>query len=441
MIKLVRPISRIASGLLFAGVSACSVGAQHATVPLPAGTALRVALDRPVRIHKGAALTGHLTKPVYLIDHQVVPSGSLVTGLIVGTHSGSRSLRIRRLLAADFTPPRVPDVTFRSITVAAQGATPAQTITVEAPALQTDAAVLTLGKKKQKRSIKGQISDSVEQAKSGVSDVIKHRRYKEIVEKWAVGQLPYHPEILWSNTRFNADLASPTEVVDTPHPELPRQDLHGLLPEGTLHVRLLSPLSSGVAKRGDSVEAVTTQPLLSPDGKQVMAPEGTPLHGTVVQVKRARRLGRNGSLRFTFNRIDLTPQNATAAPPLTIHGRLSAAETAPGANVSIDEEGETKANDTPAKYAEPIVLGVLAAAAGSDEHHQSGGEEWQTAATSSNGMGLIARVVSLATRDRNVVQGFAYYALAKSVYYRLLARGHETVFDHDTELEVTLSER
>ena len=67
------------------------------------GAVLHVALDKRVRIPSGAKLTGHLTAPLYLVDHEVVPSGSLVTGTIVSTHKDSRKEHVSRLLAADFT--------------------------------------------------------------------------------------------------------------------------------------------------------------------------------------------------------------------------------------------------------------------------------------------------------------------------------------------------
>lgn len=316
---------------------------------------------------------------------------------------------------------------------------PARVVSIRAPATQTNAAVLTLGTKKQKRSLKGQVSDAIGRAKQQAGDLVKQHEIKEIIEKWAVGQLPYHPEILWTKTRFNADLAEAAAVTDVPHVTLPVADLRGRLPDGTLHARLLSPVTSATAKRGDAVEAVTTQPLLSPDGKRVLVPEGTHLQGSVVQTKAARSWGRNGSLRFTFSKLDLATAQEQA-PSMDIHGRLSAAETAPGSNISMDEEGQTKANDTPAKYIEPALLAVLAAGAGPDDEHP-GTAAPGAAAYSSNGMGLISRVVSLSTRDTNVIQGFAYYALAKSVYYRFVAKGHDTTFDHDTEIQVSLSER
>ncbi|WP_263385923.1 hypothetical protein [Granulicella arctica] len=428
-------------GAIFAGgiftVAACSMPAQQAT--LPPGTALRIELDHSLRSHRGASVRGHLTEPLYLVDHQLIPANSLVSGKIGGTHPGSRQEHVQRLLAADFTPPRVPDIVFSSITVPAQGSVAAYTIPIDAPAVRTDASVLTLGTKTKKQSIKERIGAAFRKSKQDVSEGVKDRHYSEIVEKWAIGQLPYHPEILWRKTRYNADLATPAIAQDTSQPELPLEDLHGRLPQGALHARLTSPLTSETARRDDPVEAIITRPLLSADGSRLLVPEGTHLHGKVVQTKAARRFGHNGDLRFAFRNLDLP--TADGPTQLTeIHGRLSAAETAPGQHVTIDEEGEVKASDGPAKYAEPLLLGVLAAAAGPDDEHP-GTPRPGAATVSSNGFGLIARVVSLSTRNTSVIQGFAYYSLAKSVYFHFIAKGHDTTFPHDTEIEVTLSER
>jgi len=412
---------------------------QTQQVTLPTGTALRVELDKRVRIRVGAHVSGHLTKPVYLLDHEVIPAGALASGSIQNTHPARTKERIRRLLAADFTPPRLPDVVFDSITIPAKGKQTASTVAIVAPAEQTNASVLTLGVKAKKRSIKQQVGDQIEQTKQDAKDTIKDHHYWEIVEKWAVGQLPYHPEIIWRKARFNADLSKAVVVRDTSHQALPTEDLHGRLPEGALDARLISSLTSETAKRGDVVEAIVTKPLLSADGQKLVVPEGTHLFGKVAQVQRARRLGRSGSLRFSFSRLDL-PNNEAEQKTFEIHGHLSGAETAPGEHINMDEEGQAKASDSPAKYAEPALLAVLAAGAGPDEHHP-GTAAPGAAGYASNGFGLIARVVSLSTRDTNIIQGFAYYSLAKSLYFNFLDKGHDTTFPHDTEVQVTLSER
>jgi len=407
----------------FLAILSCSMAAlagppllQGQEVTLAPATALRIEIDHRVRSHVGASVRGHLTEPVYLIDHEVIPAGSLISGTIRSTHGAPRRERVQRLLAADFTPPRVPDIVFESITLPAAGVN-GRIISINAPAVRTDARVLTLGTKKQRKSIKGQIGAAIKQNEHDAAESLKHHHFAEAIEKWAVGQLPYHPEMLWTGTRFNADLATPTSVPDTPHPVFPTEDLGGRLPEGSLRARLTSPLTSETAKRGDPVEAITTQPLLSADKSRLLVPEGTRLEGIVMQTKAARRFGRNGNLRFAFRKLDLPASDGTMTPT-DIHGRLSAAESAPGQHVTMDEEGQVTASDGPAKYAEPLLLGVLAMAATPDPDHRGagGGVNPGTTTVASNGFGLIARVVSLSTRNTNVLQGFAYYSLGKSLY-------------------------
>lgn len=408
-------------------------------VTLQPGTALRIELDKSVRIRAGATVTGHLTQPVYLVDHEVVPVGTLVSGTIRSTHAGKRKDHVRRLLAADVTPLRLPDVVFETMTIPPTGHAAESRIAMDAPAEQTNASALTLGVKPKQRSLAQQAGDRIGQAKQEVSDTLKGHHYWEIVQKWAIGQLPYHPEILWRKARFNADLAAPVVVPDPPHVTLPVEELHGGLPEGTINARLVTSLSSGSAKRGDAVDAIVTKPLLTPDGTKLLVPEGTHLLGKVVQVKPASRFGRNGGLRFSFSHLAL-PDTHVAQGPFDIHGTLSAAETAPGERISLDEEGAAKANDSMTKYGEPALLAILAAGAAPDGEHP-GTAAPGAAAYSSNGFGLIARIVSLSTRDTNVIQGFAYYSLAKSLYFNFLDKGKETTFAHDTEVQVTLSER
>lgn len=414
--------------------------AQTQQITLPPGTAFRVELDKRVRIRVGAHVTGHLTKPVYLVDHEVIPVGAIVSGSIQSTHPARTKEHVRRLLAADFTPPRLPDIVFDTVTIPARGELPASTFAIVAPAEQTNASVLTLGVKQKKRSITQQVGDRIEQTKQDAKDTIHDHHYWEIVEKWALGQLPYHPDLIWRKAHFNADLSKAVAINDTPHPSLATQDLHGRLPEGALDARLLTSLTSETAKRGDEVEALVTRPLLSADGQRLIVPEGTHLFGKVIQVQPARRLGRNGSLRFTFSRLALPPVTGATQDAFEVHGQLAGAETAPGERVTMDEEGQVKASDGPAKYAEPAILAVLAAGAGPDEHHP-GTAAPGAAGYASNGLGLIARVVSLSTRDTSVIQGFAYYSLAKSLYFNFIDKGHDTTFPHDTEVQVTLSER
>jgi hypothetical protein len=421
--------------------------AQSQEVRIPSGTTLRIDLEKPVRLRVGAEVTGHLSQPIYIVDREVVPAGASVVGHVRSLRPGPGSERAVRLLAADFTPPRIPNIVFERIDVPAHAGQPASTIQVDAPAEVTDARRLTIGVQQKKRSIRGTVGDSISQAKDEAKRQLKDHHYVETVQKWAINQLPYHPQFLWRSTHFNAPLSQDSSAPDVTRPTYHVEELHGSLPQGTLRASLVASLSSARDQLGDAVDAVITRPLFSTNKTSLIVPEGAVLHGKVVQVKPARWFGRNGSLRFTFASLDIpgaktaTTDAASASQTLEVHGRLSAAETSEGEHIKMDEEGQVTSSDGPGKYAEPLILGALAIASAPDDHDQGTNAGIGSSTVASNGFGLIARVVSLTTRDRNVVQGFAYYALAKSVYFRFIARGHQTTFPRGTEIEVALSKR
>ena len=82
----------------------------------------------------------------------------------------------------------------------------------------------------------------------------------------------------------------------------------------------------------------------------------------------------------------------------------------------------------------PLLLAYTAALG-----HDDDGGVGQTV-VGSNGFGLIARLVAF-SNNKNVATGFGMYALAKSVYFRYIDRGHQVTFPRDTEVEVQLISR
>src|ERR1700690_136443 len=77
---------------------------------IPAGVPLRVELDKSYRMRVGTRIEGHLTEPVYLIDHVVVPADSKVFGIITDKHSVSRQVRTAAMFNGDLTPLKDADV-------------------------------------------------------------------------------------------------------------------------------------------------------------------------------------------------------------------------------------------------------------------------------------------------------------------------------------------
>ena len=60
-------------------------------------------------------IEGHLTEPVYLIDHIVLPQDSKVFGSITGKHSVTRQARTAAMFNGDLTPLKEADVTFNEV--------------------------------------------------------------------------------------------------------------------------------------------------------------------------------------------------------------------------------------------------------------------------------------------------------------------------------------
>ena len=76
----------------------------------------------------------------------------------------------------------------------------------------------------------------------------------------------------------------------------------------TVYVRLQESLSSSTAHEGQSFSAVLDQPLVVDD--QTIAPEGTPVTGTVVAVRESGRLHNLGYLRIALTSITLNGKPA-----------------------------------------------------------------------------------------------------------------------------------
>src|SRR5580700_2864067 len=114
---------KIALAALFAATVATTTGsafAQQDVAPLPkelvpAGVPLRAELDKSYMMRSGTRIEGHLTEPVYLIDHVAVPANSRVYGTITGKHGVSRQVRTAAMFNGDLTPLKDAEVTFSEL--------------------------------------------------------------------------------------------------------------------------------------------------------------------------------------------------------------------------------------------------------------------------------------------------------------------------------------
>ncbi len=405
--------------------------AQVATVP--AGVPLRVQIDHRYPMKTGTHLEGHLIAPVYLVDNQVLPVNTLVSGTIAATHSVSKGTRTDALLNGDFTPLATPEVQFDHLTLPNGDVAEIATY-----AIQRDASVVRMRSPGKRLSIKDQVTEQIKQRKQDTLDTVTKPGKADRARRFLYAQLPYHPQVIWSGTQYDAQLTRPLPIPQQNAPTpLPLQPLGDGPPTGVIEARLTQDLGSATVKQGSSVNAVLTKPLLDPTQKEVILPEGTLLTGSVLQAKPARWFARNGKLRFAFRSIELPEGSEQQAMEHTVHGLMTAAEAAPGQDVSVDSEGGAKAGSGKNKYLAPLALGVLAASSMDGDE----ASDIFKSGVVSNGFGLVARVVTMAASNRGLAQSFAYFALSKSIYKRWIAKGHEVTFPKDTRLEVELAER
>lgn len=414
-------------GILFgilAGFLLRALPGYGQTATIPAGVPLRIEIEHRSSTRIGTHLEGQLIAPVYLVDHQVLPAGLRVQGMVLGSQRIGGSKRTQALLNGDFTPLARPEITFDTL-VLADG----RTVALHTRASERTAAVVRM-KSGGKGSMKSQVEEAIRLERQQTMETIHKPHLGDRVRKYLYAQLPYHPQNIWAGTQYDAELTEPLEIPEPSPPKpLPVEELQGQAPTGILQARLTKGVDSATAHKGDAVEAVLTKPLLDKDGKRLVLAEGTRMKGTVVQAQHARWFARHGKLRFTFREIE------TAAGSNTIHGQLAGAEASPGQNVNIDSEGAARSTSGPNKYFAPLALGVLAVAAAGDD----GGIAKDGVV--SNGFGLGARIASMTAASQNVARGFAYFALAKSIYYRWIAKGSEISFPRNTRIEIVLNKR
>jgi hypothetical protein len=262
----------------------------------------------------------------------------------------------------------------------------------------------------------------------------KHR-----LERYAVAQLPYHPQYMDAGTSFNVDLQRPLDFgSEALKPEV-LSAVGTLPPSGSVvHALLVTPLNSASTKKGAPVEAVISQPLFA--SQKLLLPQGSHIKGSVVQVRPARRLGRNGQLRMVFRQV---------VPPSGIEEKVEASlegvEVAKGEHLSLDSEGGAQVTTPRTRYLTTGIAVALATAStpgdDHDAHIHSGADPGAGAANGASGFHLIGTIVGVLAHSRVVTAGFGYYGAAVSVYSHFLARGRDVVYPKDMSMVIGLGTR
>jgi hypothetical protein len=205
-----------------------------------------------------------------------------------------------------------------------------------------------------------------------------------------------------------------------------------------VHARLVTPLNSSTAKKGDPVEALITEPLVVSD--HLILPEGSVIKGSVMQAEPARRLGRNGQLRILFHQV---------APPNGIEQKvetsLEGVAVAKGEHLKLDAEGGAQVTTPHTRYLTTGIAVMLAASQVSPDRDAgrdvSAGEAGRGAANGASGFRFVGMIVGFAARSRAVSLGFGSYGAGMSVYEHFLARGRDVVYPKDMAMVIGLGTR
>ena len=412
-----------------------------------AGTPIKVALDSEVRVRQvGQAIHGKTTEPVYAFDKLLIPVGTVVNGKVSAIDAVPKRVRTLDATDGNFSPHRNVHVQFDDLVMGDGRHVALQTVASPAP----DGVLRFVSaneKEKQKNKAEeaagGEISATKQAIRQQWSDLQKqiHEPGKmHKLKRIALAQLPVHPQYIEAGTSFNADLQQPLDFgTEAVKPEA-LTNIGAPPPTGSMvHARLVTPLSSSTAKKGDAVEALITEPLVVSD--HLILPEGSVIKGSVMQAQPARRLGRNGQLRILFHQV---------APPNGIEQKvetsLEGVAVAKGENLKLDAEGGAQVTTPRTRYLTTGIQVMLAASQASPDRDAgrdgaSGGEAGGAAANGASGFKLVGMIVGIAANSRVVSAGFGSYGAAMSIYYHFLARGRDVVYPKDMAMVIGLGTR
>jgi hypothetical protein len=423
-----------------------------ATIPLtvPAGTPLKVALDKEVRIQKvGQTIHGKTTEPLYAFDKLLVPAGSGVSGKIAEIGGISVKTRTLDAMNADFSPERPLRVELDELIMPSGQHLPIHTLVSPGsngvlefvPANQPKPGTVAEGKSLAKTRIAQAREDAKKQLAVFKTQLTSPGKVHRL-ERFAFAQSPYRPQYLDPGTSFSATVPEPLMFgSEELTPEMVANI--GQLPAsgGVVHAWLATPLSSATNKRGDTVEAVVSQPLIV--DHKLYLPQGSKLKGTVLQVRAAHRFGKNGQLRISFQQV-LPPDGLEQEIQSTLEG----VEAAKGENLALDSEGGAQVKTSKTRYLTTGIAVMLAASSASPDEDRGlrngaggGSDAGGGAMTGASGFKLIGTLVGAFAHSRTLVAGIGAYGAARSIYGHFLARGHDVVYRKNMSMAVAVGAR
>lgn len=417
------------------------------SLTVPPGTPIKVTLDREIRIRRvGQPVHGKVAEPVYVFDQLVIPAGSEALGKVAAIESVSKKARVLAGMNANFSPAHRIQVDFNELVL-----TNGKHMPIEVSVSPTSGGVLQLvpageqqkGKLEHgKTEASNKIHETMQELKQEWGNVTKTLHEPEKAHKlehYAVTQLPYHPQYMEPGWSFNADLKQPLNFGSEALNPGKLSSIGMPPPSGTVvHAVLVSPLDSATSKKGDSVDAVITQPLVVSD--KLFIPQGSHLKGVVLQARPARWLNRSGQLRIVFH--ELVPPNGIQQQ---LEASLEGVEVASREHLTLDSEGGAQ-NTTPrTRYLTTALSVVLATSTGSDADsgrvRPDNGSMASGAANGASGFRLVGTLIGAFAHSRAVTSGLGYYGAATSVFGHFVARGRDVVYPKDMAMIVGFGTR
>ena len=411
------------------------------TVPLlvPKDTPLQIVLDKDVRIQKaGQPIQGRLVEPVYAFDKLVIPTGTKVAGQIKEIEKISRGQRAISALDADFTPPRKFRIEFKEITLSDGTHIPIDTSVTPGSG---QVIQLVSAPENNKTGIADAASQKTAEAKQRARQAwdnamkqVKEPGKIHRAERYGIALLPVHPQYIDAGSVYFAELEQPLDFGSEPlTPELASSLNAAPIDGSVVHARLITALSSATAQKGDDVEAIVSQPLF--EGDRLLVPEGSVLKGSVLQVRPARHMSRNGQLRIVFH--ELTLPNGIEQK---VDALLAGVEADKAGNVKLDSEGGAEATTPKTRYLKTAVSISLAAVSARGDPDAKvanpGGNASTRIAGGAGGFKLVGIVLGAVVRSHAFGYSMGAYGAGMSVYTNFVARGRDVVFPKDTAMEI-----
>src|ERR1700693_961364 len=181
---------------------------------VPTGMALKVVLDQTVRIHRvGQPVHGTIVEPVYAFDQMVIPAGTPIAGEISAIDPILKKRRIVAAMNGDLSPARQVHIVFTDLVLADGRHVPVKTdvSTESGQVLQFLPAGETKDRQSKKSEVKNMVSREIGEAERAVKADWKATKAKlkepgkmQKAGRFAVAQLPYHPQYIDSGTGFPA---------------------------------------------------------------------------------------------------------------------------------------------------------------------------------------------------------------------------------------------